>query len=112
MTTATRIARTLAVLGLLLQWVGTGLAEEKGYFGTVIGLDAKNKILRVVTTDGVMLEVTADGKAAEHLNKIPLNSLIDLTVEVKAGAKPTIKRWKMAQAQSPCRVFDGSNCAP
>jgi len=98
--------------GLLTQWVGTGSAEERAYFGTVIEVDAKSRVLKVISTDGAMLEVLADGKAAEHLDKIPLNSLIDLTVEIKTGTKPVIKSWKMAQAQSPCRIFDGSRCIP
>lgn len=88
------------------------MAQERTYFGTVIEVNLQAKTLKVVSLDGAVVEVKAVGKAAEHLDKIQLNSLIDLTVEVKAGAKPTIKRWKMTQAQSPCRIFDGSRCIP
>jgi len=102
----------VVAIGVLLWWVPSPQAEEKTYFGTVIEVDNKNKVLKVVTTEGAMIEVAADAKAATHMDKIPLNSLIDLTVEIRTGAKPTIKSWKMAQAQSPCRVFDGSRCIP
>ncbi len=51
--------------------------RREAYFGTVIEVDAKRRTLKVISTDGVMLEVLADGKAAEHLDKIPVNSLID-----------------------------------
>lgn len=102
----------VAVIVLLAWEASPASAEEKAYLGTVIGIDTKAKTLKVVTLDGAMVEVAADGKAAEHLDKIPLNSLIDLTVEIKAGAKPVITSWKMAQAQSPCRIFDGSRCIP
>ena len=112
MARAMKTAVLIALLGLLTQWVGTGFAEERAYLGTVIEVDAKSRVLKVISTDGAMLEVLADGKAAEHLDKIPLNSLIDLTVEIKTGTKPVIKSWKMAQAQSPCRIFDGSRCIP
>jgi hypothetical protein len=112
MARSAKTAVLIALLGLLTQWVGTGFAEERAYLGTVIQVDTKSRVLKVISTDGAMLEVLADGKAAEHLDQIPLNSLIDLVVEVKPGSKPRIKSWKMAQAQSPCRIFDGSNCIP
>ena len=112
MSRAMKTAVVIALWCLLAQGVGTGSAEERAYFGTVIEVDTKSRVLKVISTDGAMLEVLADGKAAEHLDKIPLNSLIDLMVEVKSGSKPRIKSWKMAQAQSPCRIFDGSRCIP
>ena len=109
-----RVLVTLVVAAaVLFLWEAPSTwAEERAYLGTVMEVDAKNKNLKVVTTDGALIEVKADGKAAEHLGQIPLNSLIDLTVEIKAGTKPVIKSWKMAQAQSPCRIFDGSRCIP
>ena len=51
-------------------------------------------------------------KPAKHLDKIPLNSLIDVIVEMREGAPPLVKSWKMAQAKSPCRLFDGKMCTP
>lgn len=87
-------------------------AADKAYFGTVIHVDMNTKVMKVITNDGAMIEVGADGKAAKHLDKIPLNSMIDITVEVQPDGKLMVKSWKMAQAQSPCRVFDGSMCAP
>jgi hypothetical protein len=86
--------------------------KEKAYYGTVVAMDQNAKTLKLVTNDGVMVDVVAEGKAAKHLDKIPPNSLIDIKVEMRDGAPPLIKSWKMAQAQSPCRVFDGSMCAP
>jgi len=37
--------------GLITQWVGTGFAEERAYFGTVIEVDAKSRTLKVISTD-------------------------------------------------------------
>jgi hypothetical protein len=87
-------------------------SNEKAYYGTVIAIDAEAKTLKLIGTDGVMLDLAAEDKAAKHLDKIPLNSLIDLMVEVREGAPPLVKSWKMAQAKSPCRVFDGKMCNP
>jgi hypothetical protein len=101
------VAVSVLIGGLLL-----ASAAEKAYLGTVIHIDMNTKVLKVITNDGAMIEVVAEGKAAKHLDKIPLNSMIDITVDVQAGAKPTVKSWKMTQAQSPCRIFDGSMCAP
>ncbi len=86
--------------------------NEKAVYGTVIAIDPEAKTLKLIGTDGVMLDVVAEDKAAKHLDKIPLNSLIDLIVEMRAGAPPVVKSWKMAQAKSPCRVFDGKMCNP
>jgi hypothetical protein len=86
--------------------------KEKAIYGTVISIDPAAKTLKLIGTDGVMLDVAAEDKAAKHLDKIPLNSLIDLMVEMRDGAPPLVKSWKMAQAKSPCRVFDGKMCVP
>lgn len=87
-------------------------SNEKAVYGTVIAIDAESKTLKLIGTDGVMLDVAAEDKAAKHLDKIPLNSLIDLVVEMREGAPPVVRSWKMAQAKSPCRVFDGKMCNP
>jgi hypothetical protein len=87
-------------------------AAEKAYLGTVISIDMNAKVLQVITNDGAMIQVTAEGKAAKHMDKIPLNSLIDLVVEVQGDGKLMVKSWKMPQGSSPCRVFDGATCAP
>jgi hypothetical protein len=86
--------------------------KEKAYYGTVIAIDPNAKTLKLITNDGVMVDLAAEDKAAKHLDKIPLNSLIDLKVEMREGAPALVKSWKMAQAQSPCRVFDGKMCTP
>jgi hypothetical protein len=98
-------------LGALL-WDSPAAAADKTYLGTVIEIDQKANVLKVITNDGAMLEVLADGKAAKHLDKIPLNTMIDITVEVREGAKPLVKSWMMPSGKSPCRVFDGKMCAP
>jgi hypothetical protein len=87
-------------------------SKEKAYYGTVIAIDPEAKTLKLIGTDGVMVDLVAEDKAAKHLDMIPLNSLIDLIVEMRAGAPPVVKSWKMAQAKSPCRVFDGKMCTP
>jgi hypothetical protein len=87
-------------------------SNEKAVYGTVIAIDPEAKTLKLIGTDGVMLDVAAEDKAAKYLDKIPLNSLIDLIVEMRDGAPPVVKSWKMAQAKSPCRVFDGKMCNP
>lgn len=107
-------ALIVAVIVLLaLAWEASpASAEEKAYLGTVLEVNVEAKTFKIISHDGALIEVKADGKAAEHLGQIPLNSLIDVTVEMKGAKKPTIKSWKMAQAQSPCRIFDGSRCIP
>src|SRR5712691_8091701 len=85
--------------------------KEKAYYGTVVAMDMQNGVMKLITNDGVMLDLAAEGKAAKHLDKIPLNTLIDIKVEMREGALPLIQSWKMAQAQSPCRIFDGKMCA-
>ena len=86
--------------------------NEKAYYGTVIAIDPNTKTLKLITNDGVMVDLVAEDKAAKHLDKIPLNSLIDLKVEMRGSAPALVKSWKMAQAQSPCRIFDGKMCTP
>ena len=86
--------------------------NEKAYYGTVIAIDPKAKTLKLITNDGVMVDLMTDDRAAKHLDKIPLNSLIDVKVEMREGAPGLVKSWKMAQAQSPCRIFDGKMCTP
>ncbi len=86
--------------------------NEKAYYGTVIAIDPNAKTLKLITNDGVMVDLVAEDKAAKHLDKIPLNSLIDVKVEIRDRAPALVKSWKMAQAQSPCRVFDGKMCTP
>jgi hypothetical protein len=103
-------------------WVGTIPApvsaaeeksdKEKSYYGTVIAIDRNANTVKLITNDGVVVDVAAEDKAAKHLDKIPMNTLIDMVVELRAGAPPLIKTWKMAQAQSPCRIFDGKMCTP
>ncbi len=87
-------------------------SNEKAYYGTVIVIDPEAKTMKLIGTDGVMVDLAAEDQAAKHLDKIPLNSLIDLMVEMREGALPLVKSWKMAQAKSPCRVFDGKMCTP
>ncbi len=86
--------------------------KEKSYYGTVLAVNKDTKILKLIGNDGSMVDLAAEDKAAKHLDKIPLNSLIDITVEMRDGALPVIKSWKMAQAQSSCRIFDGKMCTP
>src|SRR4029077_14587914 len=86
--------------------------KEKSYYGTVIAIDSNAKTVKLVTNDGVMVDLAAEDKAAKHLDKIPLNSLIDVIVEMRGGAPPLVKSWKLAQAKSPCRIFDGKMCTP
>jgi hypothetical protein len=117
--TMKRILSVAVAFGLLVGMTTTAFSaeqekseKEKAYYGTVIAIDAKAKTLKLVTNDGVMVDVAAEDKAARHLDKIPLNSLIDLKVEMRDGAPPLVISWKMAQAQSPCRIFDGKMCVP
>jgi hypothetical protein len=86
--------------------------KEKAYYGTIVAMDMNNGVMKLITNDGVMVDLAAEGKAAKHLDKIPLNTLIDIKVEMREGALPLIQSWKMAQAQSPCRIFDGKMCTP
>ena len=114
--------RIVGILISVLLVAGTGsnafaaeqekMDNEKAYYGTVIAIDPNAKTLKLITNDGVMIDLVAEDKAAKHLDKIPLNSLIDVIVEMRDRAPALVKSWKMAQAQSPCRVFDGKMCAP
>jgi len=113
-----RLGVGVLVLGFLVGTVSAAVSaedkpeKEKSYYGTVIAIDPNAKTLKLVTNDGVMVDLVAEDKAAKHLDKIPLNSLIDVIVEMRQGAPPLVKSWKMAQAQSPCRLFDGKMCTP
>ena len=114
-----RLGVGVLVLGFLIGTLSAALSaeqpkaeKEKSYYGTVIAIDPNAKTLKLVTNDGVMVDLAAEDKAAKHLDKIPLNSLIDVIVEMRQGAPPLVKSWKMAQAQSPCRLFDGKMCTP
>lgn len=99
-------------LSMIIPPAPNAAAAEKTYLGTVIEIDQNAKTMKVITNDGAMLDVLTDGKAATHLDKIPLNSMIDITIELQEGAKPMVKAWKIPSAKSPCRVFDGKMCAP
>ena len=113
-----RLGVGVLVLGFLVGTVSAAVSaedkpeKEKSYYGTVIAIDPNAKTLKLVTNDGVMVDLVAEDKAAKHLDKIPLNSLIDVIVEMREGAPPLVKSWKMAQAQSPCRLLDGKMCTP
>ena len=104
------VGTVVAVCALLFGMPSSG--AEKSYYGTVIHVETRSNVMKVITNDGAMIEVVADGMAAKHLDKIPLNTLIDITVEVQPDGKLVIKTWKMAQALSPCRIFDGKTCTP
>ena len=114
-----RLGVGVLVLGFLMGTMSAQISaeqpkseKEKSYYGTAIAIDPNAKTLKLVTNDGVMVDLAAEDKAAKHLDKIPLNSLIDVIVEMREGAPPLVKSWKMAQAQSPCRIFDGKMCTP
>ena len=114
-----RLRVGVLVLGFMMGTTSAALSaeqdkseKEKSYYGTAIAIDPSAKTLKLVTNDGVMVDLAAEDKAAKHLDKIPLNSLIDVIVEMREGAPPLVKSWKMAQAQSPCRIFDGKMCTP
>ena len=115
----TRLGVGVLVLGFLMGTMSPAVSaeqpqseKEKSYYGTVIAIDSNAKTVKLVTNDGVMVDLAAEDKAAKHLDKIPLNSLIDVIVEMREGAPPLVKSWKMAQAKSPCRIFDGKMCTP
>jgi hypothetical protein len=114
-----RLGVGVLVLGFLMGTMSVPVSaeqptseKEKSYYGTVIAIDSNTKTVKLVTNDGVMVDLAAEDKAAKHLDKIPLNSLIDVIVEMREGAPPLVKSWKMAQAKSPCRIFDGKMCTP
>lgn len=108
-----RVLVSVLVAVVVLLWEASpASAEEKAYLGTVLEVNLEAKTVKIISHDGAVIDVKADGKAGEHLGQIPLNSLIDVTVEMKGANKPIIKAWKMVQAQSPCRIFDGSRCIP
>ena len=114
-----RLGVGVLVLGFLMGTVSAAFSaeqdkpeKEKSYYGTVIAIDPTAKTLKLITNDGHMVDLAAEDKAAKHLDKIPLNSLIDVIVDMREGAPPLVKSWKMAQAQSPCRIFDGKMCTP
>ena len=106
------LAATVVAVSVLVCGMPFASAAEKAYLGTVIAVDLEKKEMQVITNDGAIIHVVAEDKAAKHLDKIPLNTMIDIKVEVPEKGKPTVKSWTMAQAKSPCRIFDGKMCTP
>ncbi len=106
------LAATVVAVSVLVCGMPFASAAEKSYLGTVIAVDMEKKVMQVITNDGAIIDVVAEDKAAKHLDKIPLNSMIDITVDVPEKGRPTVKSWKMTQAKSPCRIFDGKMCTP
>lgn len=66
--------------------------------------------IRVSTSGGVMW-VEASEAAKPHLTKLPVGSLIDLTIVFRGKPNPpVIKSWKLASGKSTCKEFDGKVC--
>lgn len=104
------LGRILLALGLLcLAWVAQADAEEKSYYSPIIMVDLQKGWL-VISNSGAVFAVEASPEAKPHLEKLPTSGLIDVVVEIREGAPPLLKRWKLASGESSCKVFDGKTC--
>lgn len=90
-------------------WSGVALAEDKSFFSPIIFVD-KEKGYIVVSADGKVFAVEVPETAKPHLSKLPISGMIDIVVEVRPGAAPLLKTWKVAGGESACKHFDGKTC--
>lgn len=103
-------ACTLLVAALLcLTWVAPAGAEERSIYSPIIQID-KEKGWLIVSNSGAVFAVEASEAARPHLEKLPVSGLIDIVVEVRPGAPPLLKSWKVASGESSCKIFDGKTC--
>ena len=95
----------LACAGL----AGQAVAEEKSIFSPIIHVD-KEKGFIVVSADAKVFPVEVGEAAKPHLDKLPVSGMIDMVVELRPGANPLLKKWKLAGGESSCKEFDGKTC--
>jgi hypothetical protein len=88
---------------------GSTFAEDKSIFSPIIHVD-KEKGFIVVSSDAKVFAVEASEAAKPHLDKLPVSGMIDMTVELRPGNNPLLKRWKVAGGESACKEFDGKTC--
>lgn len=90
-------------------WVGPAAAEEKSIYSPVISVN-KEKGYIIVSSDSGVIAVELPEAAKPHLDKLPVQGMIDIVVELRPGNTPLLKSWKVAGGESACKIFDGKTC--
>lgn len=87
-----------------------GNAVEKSFYSPIIFVDTEKGLVVISTHSGV-IAVEASEAAKPHLDQLPVNGMIDITVVSREGGKfPLIKSWTVAAGESRCKHFDGKSC--
>lgn len=107
----TIICAFLVVLGTM---AGQALAQEnaveKSFYSPIIYVDTEKGLVVISTHSGV-IAVQASQAAKPHLDQLPVNGMIDITVVHRGKDElPLIKSWKVASGKSQCKHFDGKSC--
>lgn len=85
-------------------------AVEKSFYSPIIYVDTEKGLVVISTHSGV-IAVQATEAAKPHLDQLPVNGMIDITVVHRGADKlPLIKSWTVAAGESRCKHFDGNTC--
>ena len=115
-----RLISLLALLCIVF-WSIAAFAEEaqpepksegpvKSYYSPIVRLEAEKGFL-LITTDSGILWIQVEDSAKPHLKTLAVGDMIDVIVQFRSNnLPPLLKTWKLAQSQSPCKIFDGVNC--
>ncbi len=87
----------------------SSLAEEKGFYSPVIFVDKENNLI-FIADSGAVFGIEVSEAAKPHLDKLPVGTLVDFVVEIRAGRPPLLKSWKVPVGDTPCKYFDGKTC--
>ena len=84
--------------------------QIKSYYSPIIRIEPQKGFL-LITADSGILWVQVEENAKAHLNQLGVGDMIDLTVQYRPdNLPPILKAWKLARSESPCKIFDGTNC--
>ncbi len=108
-----RMALTTTLFALILSMLFLAplvcLAEDKGFYSPVIFID-KEKNLIFISDSGAVFGIEAGEAAKPHLDKLPVGTLADFLVEMRANQPPLLKSWKIPVGETTCKYFDGKTC--
>ena len=112
---------SLLALPCIVFWSMVAFAEEaqpkpqseelvKSYYSPIVRLEADKGFLLITTGSGI-LWIQVEDSAKPHLKTLAVGDMIDVIVQFRPNnLPPLLKTWKLAQSESPCKIFDGVNC--
>lgn len=107
----------LCLVILTTMWLGDGDLSQvqasgptKSFYSPIIRIEPEKGFFLISTGSGI-LWVQVEDHVKEHLKTLARGDMIDVVVEFRPNnLPPLLKSWKLAQSESPCKIFDGKTC--